>query len=110
MYDFVQVSVQSGPRNQLKLRLTRPSDGFFAFKGNAKDSSKITPHINKHFVLGRRQNDLIDQGSQDLGCLQSFRFGFILQRGGLVCLNSFGRFVKWISASIMPPPSLVPAR
>lgn len=31
-------------------------------------------------------------------------------RGGLVCLNSFGRFAKWISASIMPPPSLVPAR
>jgi transposase len=31
-------------------------------------------------------------------------------RSGSVCLNSFGRFVKWISASIMPPPSLVPAR
>lgn len=27
-----------------------------------------------------------------------------------VCLNSFGRFVKWISASLMPPPSLVSAR
>ncbi|TPF74603.1 LysR family transcriptional regulator, partial [Brucella gallinifaecis] len=26
-------------------------------------------------------------------------------RGGSVCLNSFGRFVKWISAAIMPPPS-----
>lgn len=32
------------------------------------------------------------------------------QRGGSVCLNSFGLFVKWISASIMLPPSLVPAR
>jgi len=32
------------------------------------------------------------------------------ERGGSVCLNSFGRFAKWISASIMPPPSLVPAR
>ncbi len=31
-------------------------------------------------------------------------------RGGSVCLNSFGRFAKWISASIMPPPSLVPGR
>jgi transposase len=31
-------------------------------------------------------------------------------RGGSVCLNSLGRFVKWISASIMPPPSSVPAR
>jgi hypothetical protein len=31
-------------------------------------------------------------------------------RGGSVCLNSFGRFAKWISASIMPPPSWVPAR
>lgn len=31
-------------------------------------------------------------------------------RGGSVCLNSFGRFAKWISASIMPPPSLVSAR
>lgn len=31
-------------------------------------------------------------------------------RGGSVCLNSFGRFAKWISASIMPPSSLVPAR
>ncbi|AOG12544.1 DUF4172 domain-containing protein [Agrobacterium sp. RAC06] len=29
---------------------------------------------------------------------------------GSVCLNSFGRFAKWISASIMPPPSSVPAR
>ncbi|MGO7669900.1 hypothetical protein ACC685_07740, partial [Rhizobium ruizarguesonis] len=26
-------------------------------------------------------------------------------RGGSVCLNSFGRFAKWISASIMLPPS-----
>lgn len=34
----------------------------------------------------------------------------LLYRGGSVCLNSFGRFVKWISALIMPPPSLVPAR
>lgn len=32
------------------------------------------------------------------------------QRAGSVCLNSFGRFAKWISASIMPPPSLVSAR
>ena len=32
------------------------------------------------------------------------------ERGGSVCLNSFGRFAKWISASIMPPPSLVSAR
>ena len=32
------------------------------------------------------------------------------ERGGSVCLNSFGRFVKWISAAIMPPPSLVSAR
>ena len=31
-------------------------------------------------------------------------------RGGSVCLNSFGRFAKWVSASIMPPPSLVSAR
>ena len=30
-------------------------------------------------------------------------------RAGSVCLNSFGRFAKWISASIMPPPSLVSA-
>lgn len=32
------------------------------------------------------------------------------ERGGSVCLNSSGRFGKWISASIMPPPSLVTAR
>ncbi|UIK08959.1 LysR substrate-binding domain-containing protein (plasmid) [Neorhizobium galegae] len=32
------------------------------------------------------------------------------ERAGSVCLNSFGRFAKWISASVMPPPSLVPAR
>ncbi|MDX0568495.1 hypothetical protein GOD83_32360, partial [Sinorhizobium medicae] len=25
-------------------------------------------------------------------------------RAGSVCLNSFGRFAKWISASIMLPP------
>lgn len=37
-------------------------------------------------------------------------FAGIRKRSGSVCLNSFGRFVKWISASIMPPPSLVPAR
>ncbi|HBF29353.1 MAG TPA: LysR family transcriptional regulator, partial [Rhizobium sp.] len=30
--------------------------------------------------------------------------------GGSVCLSSSGRFAKWISASIMLPPSLVPAR
>ncbi|WP_199823705.1 hypothetical protein [Labrenzia sp. OB1] len=32
-----------------------------------------------------------------------------IMRGGSVCLNSFGRFAKWISASIMPPPSSAPA-
>jgi hypothetical protein len=31
-------------------------------------------------------------------------------RAGSVCLNSVGRFVKWISASIMLPPSSVSAR
>ncbi|WP_325052671.1 ATP-binding protein [Sinorhizobium medicae] len=31
-------------------------------------------------------------------------------RAGSVCLNSFGRFAKWISASIMLPPSSVSAR
>ncbi|MEX2697572.1 TniQ family protein [Rhizobium mongolense] len=31
-------------------------------------------------------------------------------RAGAVCLNSSGRFAKWISASIMLPPSLVSAR
>ena len=36
--------------------------------------------------------------------------GLSLVRGGSVCLNSSRRFGKWISASIMPPPSLVPAR
>ncbi len=30
-------------------------------------------------------------------------------RGGSVCLNSFQRFVKWISAAIMLPPLLVSA-
>ena len=37
-------------------------------------------------------------------------YGKQAKRGGAVCLNSFGRLVKWISASIMPPPSLVSAR
>ena len=40
----------------------------------------------------------------------SRRENFQKVRGGSVCLNSFGRFAKWISASIMPPPSLVSAR
>jgi hypothetical protein len=31
-------------------------------------------------------------------------------KAGSVCLNSFVRLAKWISASIMPPPSSVPAR
>ncbi|TPF75579.1 hypothetical protein FHY56_10030, partial [Brucella gallinifaecis] len=40
------------------------------------------------------------------GALEAYRCpaGTVL-RGGSVCLNSFGRFVKWISAAIMPPPS-----
>jgi len=42
--------------------------------------------------------------------LSSLRRVATIERGGSVCLNSFGRFVKWISASIMLPPSLVPAR
>ncbi|WP_205586520.1 MULTISPECIES: hypothetical protein [unclassified Rhizobium] len=33
-----------------------------------------------------------------------------LFRGGSVCLNSLRRLAKWISASIMPPPSSVSAR
>jgi signal transduction histidine kinase len=32
------------------------------------------------------------------------------RRAGSVCPNSLGCFAKWISASIMPPPSLVPGR
>src|SRR5690606_32764592 len=31
-------------------------------------------------------------------------------RGGSVCLNSFWRFVKWITASIMPSPTFASAR
>ena len=50
----------------------------------------IAPIFVKPFVK-RQKNDAAD-------------------RGGSVCLHSFGRFSKWISASIMPPPSLVPAR
>lgn len=38
------------------------------------------------------------------------RGGTIDDRGGSVCLDSFGRLVKWISASVMPPPSSVPVR
>jgi rRNA maturation protein Nop10 len=34
----------------------------------------------------------------------------LVKRGGSDCLNSFVRFAKWISASITPPPSSVPAR
>ncbi|WP_180607272.1 hypothetical protein [Agrobacterium vitis] len=34
----------------------------------------------------------------------------LVSRGGSVCLNSSGRFVKWISTLIMPPPSSVSAR
>nr|WP_327786190.1 amino acid permease [Sinorhizobium meliloti] len=34
----------------------------------------------------------------------------VIQRAGSVCLNSFGRFAKWISALIMLPPSSVSAR
>ncbi len=33
-----------------------------------------------------------------------------VKRGGSVYLHSLGRFVKWISASIMPPPSSASAR
>jgi hypothetical protein len=32
------------------------------------------------------------------------------ERGGSVCLNSFGWFYKWISAPVKPPPGLVAAR
>ncbi|OWU61353.1 hypothetical protein CEJ88_15605 [Staphylococcus aureus] len=48
-----------------------------------------------------------DVAKSDREQLDSLRNG---NRGGSVCLNSFGRFVKWISAAIMPPPSLVSAR
>ena len=36
--------------------------------------------------------------------------GFSRHRGGSVCLNSSGCLAKWISASIMLPPSSVAAR
>ena len=42
------------------------------------------------------------------GCLWVLRSG--ADRAGSVCLNSSWRFVKWISTSIMLPPSLASAR
>ena len=51
--------------------------------------------------------DAIEAGAVDVLAKPD---GQLSIRSGSVCLNSFGRFAKWISASIMPPPSLVPAR
>ncbi|RWX16419.1 hypothetical protein EHH54_37285 [Rhizobium leguminosarum] len=43
----------------------------------------------------------------ELNCFQDLLLvAGVESRAGSVCLNSFGRFAKWISASIMPPPSL----
>jgi hypothetical protein len=55
-------------------------------------------------------NERIANLTTIMNVLQRTQHGTRSERGGSVCLNSFGRFAKWISASIMPPPSLVSAR
>jgi hypothetical protein len=54
----------------------------------------------------------INKGTADIAgnWMRSLGFAKDADRAGSVCLNSFGRFAKWISTSIMPPPSLVSAR
>jgi len=82
-----------------------------------KQKFKVTnwPVYNKSL---RRRGDLTISASEAALCLwfaarRKSRGGqpkYSDLRSGSVCLNSCGRFVKWTSASLMPPPSLVSAR
>lgn len=58
--------------------------------------------LNDNFNPPNDQGHPGERGDNHLGAAFWYR-------GGSVCLNSFGGFAKWISTSIMPPPSLVPA-
>ncbi len=55
---------------------------------------RVSPHISSRGLTG-----ILD--SEDASDVR---------RSGSVCLNSLGRFAKWIFASVMPPPSSVSAR
>ncbi|WP_457578732.1 hypothetical protein [Ensifer adhaerens] len=70
--------------------------------GEAYSPEDLDPEKLRRFVLSPEQALV----KRMIGIISS-KIG---ERAGSVCLNSFGRFAKWISASIMLPPSSVSAR
>ncbi len=67
----------------------------------------IPPEYVRPYVKAQKNDDRDAEAIAEAATRPTMRF---VERAGSVCLNSFGRFAKWISASITPPPSLVPAR
>src|SRR3989338_1772942 len=81
--------------------------------GNGDDDLVQVPHIVAAGLLAAKATRIIwaELLSPAADCfIGDGNAALQQQRGGSVCLNSFGRFAKWISASIMPPPSMVSAR
>ncbi|MFV0513041.1 MAG: hypothetical protein ACK5MY_05330 [Jhaorihella sp.] len=48
-------------------------------RGNRKDSSEITAHVDLHLALDRGQYDLVHERSQRVGGLNAFPFVVVLQ-------------------------------
>jgi Flp pilus assembly protein TadG len=85
--------------------------GADSYDDKTKAEQKIQWGTNEVAKYVTKLPDKPDGGTDASGALTNALAALkSANRGGSVCLNSFGRFAKWISASIMPPPSLVSAR
>jgi hypothetical protein len=81
------------------------SGGTLAFGGMGSDAQGIVSNLINGLQLVRSITGLINGTSRPTD--QAYQNS--VNRGGSVCLNSFGAVAKWIPASVRPPSGLLAA-
>ncbi|WP_235906895.1 MULTISPECIES: hypothetical protein [Hyphomicrobiales] len=75
-----QVLANAGPRNHLNLRSARPCGGPFAFERNRKNASQFAAHVDLQFIVFRSQDDLSDEGADEVGGSHPLGLTILLKR------------------------------
>jgi hypothetical protein len=72
--------VVAAPRNDLKLQNPSPSGWGFRFERDRQDSSQIASDVDLQIPALGREDDLLDEGTQNLACFQPRCLRISLQR------------------------------
>ncbi|MFB2554050.1 hypothetical protein [Ensifer soli] len=54
--------------------------GLFAFYGHRQDAGEIASYIDLNLPVDGGQNDILDEGTDNVGCLYALLFAIVLQR------------------------------